>query len=859
MLHVTRFRSATAALAVLLGSGPAAAETPSRQAVVASKDYMVGGFTRLWLGDDYRELWATPVSVEVLDLGREAGGLKPVRRVGGQQTKGLAFAGADRRSYTFRGLDKDASHLLDTLDPELKNTVVAKVLDLLMAAQHPASDLIARGILDAVGIPCPDWRLVVLPDDPALGEFQKDFAGAIGMFGVYPEPARGGAPGFIGATEIVDHAELYKRLQAGDGDAVDAQALLKARLVDIFMGDWDRHRKQWRWAKLPGNPLWVPIPEDRDQAFARYEGLALDMARGTDPRFQNFGPKYAGVGGLTFNGSEQDRQLLVPFSREDFGAAAKALQAQLTDEVIEKAVRMMPPEWYALDGVRLNADLRSRRDLLPEVAAKYHEHLAVRVDVRLTNKSERIEATRRPNGDTEVTVHVLGADGQPGPPTFHRVFDAKETAEIRFYTYDGNDTLKVTGAHEGPKLRLMGGNGDDVLDATGSGNAKLSDSKGQNRALDAADDSRPYEPPPPPKNAPWIPPRDWTRESYRSPWVSYGGDLGVFLGYGIETQKFGFRKTPFANSHRVRAGYAFGQQNGKVDYLGVFHRENRSSFVGLYAYASGVEVLRFYGFGNDTEASADDQDFYKVNARQFLLYPTFAVPLGKRGVFTIGPALKYTESNETKDQYINQAQPYGVGKFGAIGLHSVLSYDRRDSRVFPRHGSFAAVRGTYFPKLWDVESDFGQVNGNLNGYFSAGRVLTLALRAGGKKVFGTYPYMEAASIGEGGLGSGALSEPEDTVRGYRARRYLGDASAWANAGLRLKVSHMTLILPGAWGINGFGDVGRVWLKGESSDTWHPGVGGGIWLSLLNDRMAFSTGISHSSQDDIWYFNGGFSY
>jgi hypothetical protein len=91
-------------------------------------------------------------------------------------------------------------------------------------------------------------------------------------------------PGFIGATEVIDHAELYKRLQAGDGDVIDAPALLKARLVDALMGDWDRHRKQWRWARVPGNPGWVPIPEDRDQAFSRYEGLALAMGRGTDPR-----------------------------------------------------------------------------------------------------------------------------------------------------------------------------------------------------------------------------------------------------------------------------------------------------------------------------------------------------------------------------------------------------------------------------------------------------------------------------------------------------------------------------------------------------------------------------------------------
>jgi hypothetical protein len=851
-------RLAVASIAVLFCAALAAAE-PARQTVVASKDYDVGGFNRLWLGADYRKVWATPVSAEVLDLAREAGGLKPVRRVGGQQTKGLALAGGDGRSYTFRGLDKDASHLLDTVDPGLKNTVVAKMLDLLMAAQHPASELVARGILDAAGIPCPDWRLVVLPDDPALGEFRKDFAGALGVFAVYPQPASGGVPGFLGATEIIDHVELYRRLQAGDGDAVDAPALLKARLVDILMGDWDRHRKQWRWAKGPGHPLWVPIPEDRDQAFSRYEGLALDMARGKDPRFQDFGPKYPNIGGITYNGAEQDRQLLVPFSKEEFVAAAKGLQAQLTDEAIENAVRRMPPEWYAVDGGRLAAALRSRRDRLPEVAAKYHEHLAGRVDVRLTNKSEQVEANRRPNGDTEVTVRVLGPDGPVGPPTFHRVFDAKETAEIRFYTYDGNDKVKVTGGHEGPKVRLIGGNGDDTLDATGAGNAKLSDSEGRNRALDAGNDSRPYTPPPPPRNAPWIPPRDWTRETYTTPWVSYSGDLGVFLGDGVETQRFGFRKEPFSTSHRLRAGYAFNQQNGRIDYTGIFHRENRGSFFGIYAYASGVEVLRFYGYGNDLEAPAADQDFYKVNAQQLLLYPTFAVPFGKRGLLTIGPALKYTKSNETKDQFINEAKPYGVGRFGEVALHGVLSWDGRDSAVFPRHGYFAAVRGTYFPKAWDVESDFGQVNGNVNGYLSAGRVLTLALRVGGKKVFGTYPYLEAAPIGEGGLGTGALAEPEDTVRGYRARRYLGDASAWANAGLRLKVSHVTLILPGTWGIDAFGDVGRVWLKGESSDTWHPGAGGGVWLSLLNDRMAFSTGIAHSAQDDIWYFNGGFSY
>ncbi len=210
-------------------------------------------------------------------------------------------------------------------------------------------------------------------------------------------------------------------------------------------------------------------------------------------------------------------------------------------------------------------------------------------------------------------------------------------------------------------------------------------------------------------------------------------------------------------------------------------------------------MLRFYGFGNETEAPEPDQDFYKVNARQYLLYPTFAVPFGKRGVFTIGPAIKYTQGDTDEDQLINEAKPYGSGNFGEAAVHGVLSWEGRDNLVFPRRGFFAAVRGTYFPEVWDVESDFGEVNGNANLYLSAGRVATLALRVGGKKVFGTYPYMEAAPIGEGGLGVGALAEPEDTLRGYRARRYIGDSSAWGNAGLRLRVSHLNLILPGAWG------------------------------------------------------------
>jgi hypothetical protein len=842
-------------LCLALPAAAAGADAPERRTVVAGR-YPAGALKRFMLGANYRDTWATPVAVEVLDLAKEAGGLTPSRRVGGQQTKGLALTGADGRSYTFRGLEKDASHLLDSVDEDLRNGIIADILNDQMSAQHPGSELVARGILEAAGLPAPDWRLVVLPDDERLGEFRKDFAGAVGVFAVYPQAGKGAVPGFLDATEIIDHQELYQRLQAGT-DAADLPALLRARLVDILMGDWDRHRKQWRWARVPGNPLWVPIPEDRDQAFSRYEGFALGRVRGRDPRFQDFDARYPGIGGLTYNGWEQDRRLLVGFSREQFVRAAIELQARLAQPALEKAVRNLPPEWFERDGASVLAALGARRDALATVAGKYHDHLAQQVDVYLTDQAERVDARRLSNGDLDVTVR-RAADGGAGPPTFHRVFAARQTEEVRFYTLGGDDAVAVTGGGRGPRVRMIGGKGDDLLDASGSGNAKLSDSEGRNRAVDAPQDARAYTAPPPPRNAPWIPPRDFTRESWSAPWLSYSQDLGAFVGYAVHTQSYAFRKTPFGSAHDVRAGYSFGQQSGRADYVGTFHRENRGSTFGLFGYASGVDVLRFYGFGNETVPDADE-DFTKVNANQAVVLPTFQQPLGRRGLLLVGPLVKYTENDTDELQLVNALAPYGSGTFGELGLHGMLAWDGRDSALFPRKGVFAAVRGTYFPEAWDVESHFGQVNGNVNAYLSAGTAATLALRVGGKKVFGAHPYFEGAMLGAGAVGVNALSEPEDTLRGFRTQRFVGDASAWANSSLRLRLSRITLVVPGTWGVEGFADTGRVWLEGETSDTWHVGVGGGIWVSLLKDRLAFSGGIAHSRESDLVYVKGGFAY
>lgn len=838
--------------------------------VVLGHEYEKPALHEFFFGDNYRTLWDTAVRVPVLDLSATAGGLRPERRLGGLQTRTLAIRGADGRSYTFRGVEKDASGLIEA---ELQGTLVEDLLQDQMSAQHPAAELVASEITRSAGVLTQDWTLVALPDDPALGSFREEFAGAVGTFAEFPTGPAADRPGTFGLAEVIDHREMYRRLDEGTA-RIDTRHYLRARLVDLMMGDWDRHRRQWRWGRSSESPLYRPIVEDRDQAFSRYRGIMLDFARMRDSRFQNFEEEYGSIQGLTWNGRSQDRRLLSDLDGAAFDTVAAEVRSILTDEVLERAVAKMPPEWRRLDGPRLLRALRRRRDDLGVIARRFYRYLAEDVDVTMTHLPEHAGAARAENGDLTLTIRAVGplpsgqhasVEGVPaaagGGPYFRRVFREDETDEIRLYGMGGDDTFVVTGPPGGIRVRAVGGPGNDSLLARGSGPAKLSDHEGRNVAVGAAHDDRVYDEPPRSQNSPWIGPRDWGNKTIQAPWVSYGADLGIFLGWSVDFLSYSFRKHPYSQSHFLRAGYGFGAGSGTLEYDGEFRRENRRSHWGLHAFASGVEVLRYYGLGNETP-DIEDVDFTRVHQTQYLLRPSFTQPFGRGGEISIGPLAMFNELRPRDDvdsSLIEREDPYGSGEFGQVGAYAELEFDGRDSAMFPRRGWRVTLGGAAYPELWDVERAFGHVNGAVSWYVSAGRAITLALRGGGKRVFGTYPFHESAVIGGGTLGEIAIGEPDYTVRGFRAQRFRGDSSLWGNAEARLSVGHVQVILPARVGLLGFSDAGRVWLEGEESDTWHTGVGGGVWLSFLNDSAVGSAAIAHSDEGDRFYLRGGFTF
>src|SRR5690242_20925658 len=105
---------------------PPAPRVVSRDSVAIAPNVRYGTHSavkRFFLGDTYRDLWATPIRVPVLDVDTYAGGLKPLKEGGGNQTKNLRLGASNGTEFVFRPVDK-----ANATPPErLRGTGVAKI------------------------------------------------------------------------------------------------------------------------------------------------------------------------------------------------------------------------------------------------------------------------------------------------------------------------------------------------------------------------------------------------------------------------------------------------------------------------------------------------------------------------------------------------------------------------------------------------------------------------------------------------------------------------------------------------------------------------------------------------------------
>ncbi|MGH7583491.1 MAG: hypothetical protein ACREL5_09720 [Gemmatimonadales bacterium] len=187
---------------------------------------------------------------------------------------------------------------------------------------------------------------------------------------------------------------------------------------------------------------------------------------------------------------------------------------------------------------------------------------------------------------------------------------------------------------------------------------------------------------------------------------------------------------------------------------------------------------------------------------------------------------------------------------GATNRHPAGPIVARHRR---RIGTWYELGASWFPAVWDAAHAFGDVDGRVawSAVLPSWLHPTLTLRAGGKKLVGTFPFEEAAFI----AGS------SDRHR-YDPQRYAGDASLTGAADLRVPLLRASLFGPLTFGLLGTVDYGRVYVGGESPGGWHRGFSAGfsvgfrgltadfrVWRSgevvrgnILTDRAGVSVGI-----------------
>ena len=826
------------------GGSQLSAET---REIVANPELKAGAVYSFLFGKDYRDLWTSPVEMEVLDLSTEAGGLEAAFRVGGNQTFGLAFKGADGKSYTFRSLVKD---LRQDLHPDLRNRKFGDFTQDQSAALHPAGAIMVPPLARAAGILHNEPRFVVLPDDPALGEFREVFAGRVGTLEEFPTKASDTYEGFFGATDIIKAHDFVTKWLATPNDRVDADALVRARLFDFFIGDWDRHANNFRWAKLPGNDKWQPLPEDRDQAFVSFEGAVISIVRPFEPRLLKFDEEYPVSFGLVSQGWPSLRWFLAELERDAWIATATDLQNRITDAVIEEAVNLMPKAYFDLSAEKLVRIMKVRRDRLPEIADRMYHFLNSEIDVQATEGDDRIALRGLGEGQIEVSLTSKTAS----LPYFRRVVNSSDTKSLRLFLRAGQDTVECSGPLNGKiKIDVVGSKGEDVLAGCERANLRFTDAEEIERR------KQPARIAPIPFNkisgdednisAQADRPRDWQRAVVPIYQLSVDSRDGLVLGYGRDYTNFQFGKNPFGQNHKISGAVGVTEGTLGVNYDGTYQHWNPKVQSSLNVSVSSIERADFFGFGNETSDDGSD-DFFENDQTRATITPSISyLATPKLNLFS-GVGINYNSVDDDEDTLLNLLDPIGTGDFGYVSLFAGFDYDTRDRSTFNNPGVHLRVQANVSPEIWDADDTFGSVEGEAAGFVSLGSRSLLALRVGGERVAGDFPFQEAAYLGG-----------DTTLRGFDDNRFAGDASVFANVELRFRLGRASAYVADAeYGLVVFGDVGRVFLDDiDDEDDVHSSGGAGISATALDRTFAVSAVLAVSDEETTGVFTAGFSF
>jgi hypothetical protein len=811
-------------------------------------------------GGAYRKAWSEKIKLPVLWLDKVHGGLTPLQLGGGHQTRSLRMENPAGEQYVLRSIDKSVSAVLP---PALRGTFAENIIQEGIASSHPYGSLVIPRLAHAAGIYYSTPSIVYVPRQAALGIYNDDIGDGVYLF---EERAGGNTSGFVNfgnTKETFTTLDVIDLVAESHKNKVDERAALRARLFDIWVGDWDRHDDQVRWGVFKENDISVyrPIPRDRDQVFYKNDGLLNYL--GSRPYFypalRMFREKIDYLPGLVWAGKWFDRSFLHELTEEDFVAEAKNMQSHLTDEVIDAAFLDWPQKIDSLDGASIRRMLRIRRDHLVEDAHEYYRHLSKVVAIPGTNDQDIFTISSTDDHHITITVDRTSGNGTLYP-FYQRTFNDDVTKELQLFGLDKDDVFRIEGeGNPSICIRLVGGSGDDQsinnsvhlhpiaydvtegMDFSGKPLTKRLNNKPLNNTYDRT---------------------DWKlNKSFQFPSPTYYTDEGVGLSYTLLMTRFGFRSNPFKSRHTLNISYFFNNESFIGKYKGEWLHVFGDLDLGLDAFVTGPTYTQyFYGLGNKYVNYPDfgeKKKYHIVKGNQLRLSPSLVRRFGFGNRVFLAPSYQYIDiedsHNEPRFIYdtISHLTPTDFGSRHYLGLTAGYQFDRLDNESYPNRGINLAVSfgGRTSLSGPSITHELLSLEGALYIPFDVNATFVLATHVQVDKIFGEYEFFHAVTLGG-----------PDKLRGFRRDRFAGNSRVYQSTDLRIKLFQARGMIPLSLGVYGSFDYGRVWYEADdaSADQWHTAVGGGVFIVPLG-LTAFRLGYMKGKEDHQLNIGGSLKF
>lgn len=324
-------------------------------------------------GEQYREEWSVPVKVPVVFLDTLKGGLSIIKKGGGKQTQSLRLKNQKDVYYTLRSVAKNPEPLI----PEFAKTLgIENIIIDGISAQHPYGASVVAKLAESISILHTHPSLVFVPKQERLGKYNTAYGNKLYWL-EYETEGPTNWTHLDNVLEIVDTEKLQeKKQELGEKLSINKEELVRNRLFDLVIGDWDRHAKQWGWVLQQQGDKYqaIPLAGDRDNAFFSLDGVipSVVSSKNIQPRLRSFEKEIEYIPGLVY---PFDRYFLQNTPIEVFREQAKFIQNNLTNQAIEEALNIWPKEIYNLHGEEIKAKLIARRTQLVEYAKAFKEEI----------------------------------------------------------------------------------------------------------------------------------------------------------------------------------------------------------------------------------------------------------------------------------------------------------------------------------------------------------------------------------------------------------------------------------------------------------------------------------------------------